>query len=95
MTRVGGTRLAEQARADGARGADDQDTSPLDSDSGNLHAVVLRTTNAAPESMNARVQRIKRMTCGYRNRERFRNAILFQLGGLDLIPRLDSTHTIS
>jgi transposase len=48
---------------------------------GILNAVVLRTTNAAAESMNARIQRIKRMACGYRNRERFRNAILFHLGG--------------
>ena len=32
---------------------------------GILNAVVLRTTNAAAESMNARIQRIKRMACGY------------------------------
>jgi transposase len=51
---------------------------------GILNAVVLRATNAATESMNARIQRIKAMACGYRNRERFRNAILFHLGGLDL-----------
>jgi transposase len=62
---------------------------------GILNAVVLGTTNAAAESMNARIQRIKRMACGYRNRERFRNAILFHLGGLDLHPRPVSAHTIS
>ena len=62
---------------------------------GILNAVVLRTTNAAAESMNARIQRIKRMACGYRNRERFRNAILFHLGGLDLYPRAVSAHTNS
>jgi hypothetical protein len=28
-----------------------------------------------------------------RDRERFRNAILFQLGGLDLYPRAASAHT--
>jgi transposase len=61
---------------------------------GILNAVVLRTTNAA-ESMNARIQRIKRMACGYRNRERFRNAILFHLGELDLHPRAVSAHTNS
>lgn len=62
---------------------------------GILNAVVLRATNAAADSMNARIQRIKRMACGYRNRERFRNAILFHLGGLDLYPRPVSAHTTS
>jgi transposase len=57
---------------------------------------VLRTTNAAAESMNARIQRIqriKRMACGYRDRERFRNAILLHLAGLELYPRAASAHT--
>jgi transposase len=62
---------------------------------GILNAVVLKATNAAAESMNARIQRIKSMACGYRSRERFRNAILFHLGGLDLHPRPVSTHTTS
>jgi hypothetical protein len=35
------------------------------------------------------------MACGYRNRERFRNAILFHLWGLDLHPRPVFIHTIS
>lgn len=60
---------------------------------------MLRTTNAAAESMNARIQRIqriqriKRMACGYRDRERFRNAILLHLAGLELYPRAASAHT--
>lgn len=62
---------------------------------GILNAVVLKATNAAAESMNARIQRIKAMACGYRNRERFRNAIHFHLGGLDLYPRPASAHTNS
>jgi transposase len=62
---------------------------------GILNAVVMQTTNAAAESMNARIKQIKAMACGYRNRERFRNAILFHLGGLDLYPRVASTHTES
>ncbi len=49
--------------------------------------------NEAAESMNERIQRIKRMACGYRNRARFRNAILLHLSGLDLYPRPVSTHT--
>ena len=48
------------------------------------------------EGLNSRIQAIKRRACGYRNRERFRHAIYFHLGGLDLYPeRLSSAHTIS
>jgi len=53
---------------------------------GILNAVVHRATNAGSESVNARIQKIKKMACGYRNRERFRNAIYFHLGGLELDP---------
>lgn len=57
---------------------------------GILNAIVLGTTNATAESVNAKVQRVKRMACGFRNRDRFRAAIYFHLGGLDLCP---ATHT--
>ena len=53
---------------------------------GILNAIVLQATNALAEGINSRIQRIKRMACGFRNRERFRQAILFHLGGLDLYP---------
>ena len=53
---------------------------------GIINAIVLRATNAAAESVNSKIQRVKRMACGFRNRERFRNAIYFHLGGLDLLP---------
>ncbi len=53
---------------------------------GILNAVVTASTNAIGESLNARIQKIKTMACGFRNRERFRRAILFHLGGLDLMP---------
>jgi len=62
---------------------------------GILNAIVLKATNAPSESTNAKVQRIKRMACGFRNRSRFRNAIYFHLGGLDLYPANPSTHTTS
>ena len=39
------------------------------------------------EAKNARIQWVKKMACGFRNRERFRMAILFHLGGLNLTPR--------
>jgi len=53
---------------------------------GILNAVVTSSTNAIGESLNARIQKIKAMACGFRNRARFRRAILFHLGGLDLMP---------
>ena len=64
---------------------------------GILNAIVTGATNAAAESINAKIQRMKRMACGFRNRARFRNAIYFHLGGLDLLPGNASevTHTNS
>ncbi len=63
---------------------------------GIVNAMALGATNAASESVNAKVQRIKRTGCGIRSRERFRNAILFHLGGLDLYPAASSAaHTNS
>lgn len=59
---------------------------------GIVNAVVHRVTNASSESINARVQALKKRANGYRNRARFRSAIYFHLGGLDLYPR-PSTHT--
>jgi len=61
---------------------------------GILTAVVAGVTNAASESINGTIQQLKRRANGYRNRERFRMAIYFHLGGLDMYPRsLRSTHT--
>jgi transposase len=45
-----------------------------------------RITNAGAESLNSKIQRVKTMARGFRNRERFRNAIYFHCGGLDLYP---------
>lgn len=53
---------------------------------GILNATVLGVHNGHAESMNSRIQRIKRQACGFRNRDRFRNAIYFHCGGLDLHP---------
>jgi hypothetical protein len=36
--------------------------------------------------MNSKIQWIKQMACGYRNRQRFHNGIYFHLGGLNLYP---------
>lgn len=53
---------------------------------GIINAIATGATNAMAESMNSKIQRVKRMACGYRNRDRFRNAIYFHLGNLDLDP---------
>jgi len=53
---------------------------------GILNAIRLGVTNGMLESKNNSIQQIKRMARGFRNRNRFRNAILFHLGKLDLIP---------
>ncbi|NOR66688.1 MAG: ISL3 family transposase [Woeseiaceae bacterium] len=45
-----------------------------------------RITNAGAESINAKIQMVKYMSRGFRNRQRFRNAIYFHCGGLDLYP---------
>jgi transposase len=60
---------------------------------GIMNAIVLKATNALGESMNAKIQKIKAQACGYRNRQRFRNAIMFHLGGLDRYPPKSLTHT--
>lgn len=53
---------------------------------GIINAIVLNKTNAGAESINAQIKQIKARSCGFRNRERFRTAILFHLGGLNLYP---------
>jgi transposase len=53
---------------------------------GILNAIRLNATNGTVEAKNNSIQRIKRMAYGFRNLERFKNAILFHLGKLDLFP---------
>lgn len=61
---------------------------------GILNAVVLMATNVGAESINAKIQKVKNRACGFRNRQRFKDAIMFHLGGLDLYPaHCGSTHT--
>jgi transposase len=45
-----------------------------------------RLTNAMSESINGRIERLKRIANGYRNVDNFRTAVLFRYGGLDLFP---------
>jgi transposase len=44
-------------------------------------------TNAMAEGINSKIQTVKLMACGYRNREHYKTAIYFHCGGLDLSPR--------
>lgn len=61
---------------------------------GIVNAVHSGATNALSESINAKIQWIKRQARGFRNRRRFRSAIYFHLGGLDLYPAsVRATHT--
>jgi transposase len=53
---------------------------------GVLNAVATGITNARIEGMNATIQGLKRSARGFRSRDRFRTAIYFHLGALDLYP---------
>jgi transposase len=53
---------------------------------GILNSVILGVNNGRAESINAKIQKIKKMSCGFRNVERFKKSILFHMGNLDLYP---------
>lgn len=53
---------------------------------GIVNAVVKHVTAGRAEGINAKIQWIKRRAFGFRNRERFKTAIYFHLGGLELYP---------
>lgn len=53
---------------------------------GILNAIILKVTNGSSESINSRIKIIKIRARGFRNKARYRNAIYFHLGGLDLYP---------
>lgn len=53
---------------------------------GILNAIILGVDNSHAESMNSRIKTIKVRAKGFRNKQRFRNAIYFHLGGLQLYP---------
>ena len=53
---------------------------------GILNAIVLGVSNGPAERMNSRIKMVKVRARGFRNKQRFANAIYFYLGGLDLYP---------
>ena len=54
---------------------------------GIVNAIAHGVSNAAAEGFNSVVQKLKTRAAGFRNRERFKNAIYFHLGRLDLYPK--------
>lgn len=44
-------------------------------------------TNALGESINCKIEKVKRLACGFRNRLHYRISIYFHCGGLDLYPK--------
>lgn len=56
-----------------------------------LNAVRLKATSGCAEGNNSRIQKVKKMACGFRNTENFKNSIYFHLGGLDLVPHIVTT----
>jgi len=55
---------------------------------GIMNSIMLGIDNGMAESINSKIQKVKKMACGFRNIERFQNAIMFHSGGLDLYPAL-------
>jgi transposase len=53
---------------------------------GILNAIRQKTSNGMLEAKNSRIQSIKKMASGFRNKDRFKRAILFHLGNLDMSP---------
>ena len=53
---------------------------------GLLNFAVHRITNACAEGLNSKIETVKKMACGFRNREHYRTMIYFHCGGLDLYP---------
>ena len=58
---------------------------------GVLNFFANRVTNAVSEGLNSKIQTIKKMAYGFRNREHFKTAIYFHCGELDLYR---ATHSI-
>lgn len=61
---------------------------------GVMNAIISGITNATSEAINARIQWLKKKANGFRSRERFRMAIYFHLGGLQLYPGAAASHPI-
>lgn len=50
-----------------------------------------RVSNAMVEGLNSKIQMVKEMACGFRNRDHYKTAIYFHCGGLALYPNPQAT----
>ena len=53
---------------------------------GIINAIVLNADNAMAESINSKIKTVKIRARGFRNKERYKTAIYFHCGGLELHP---------
>jgi len=53
-----------------------------------INAIRLGANSGNAEGNNSRIQKVKKMACGFRNTENFKTAVYFHLGGLDMKPAL-------
>jgi len=53
-----------------------------------INAIRLKANSGNAEGNNSRIQKVKKMACGFRNTENFKTAVYFHLGGLDMKPAL-------
>lgn len=53
-----------------------------------INAIRLGANSGNAEGNNSRIQRVKKMACGFRNTANFKMAVYFHLGGLDMRPVL-------
>lgn len=53
---------------------------------GIINAIVLNANNGMAESVNSKIKILKTRARGFRNPERFKTAVMFYCGGLDLYP---------
>ena len=62
---------------------------------GILNAIVLKVSNGPAEGINSRIKAIKVRSHGFRNKERFANAIYFDLGKTRSLPRGHQPATVT
>ncbi|MCM2678896.1 transposase, partial [Echinimonas agarilytica] len=53
---------------------------------GILNAMRHQVSNGLAEALNSRIRTIRVRAHGFRSKERYKNAIMFHFGGLDLAP---------
>ena len=53
-----------------------------------LNAIKLGANSGNAEGNNSRIQKVKKIACGFRNTDNFKMAVYFHLGGLDMKPQL-------